>query len=101
MLNSPSANESIRILVFVCGPLLILLIAIIVLLIRGSRRTAMFSTFSVNISRVGHEDAYIVYREKDKRLEFYAGPGRRKLVCLQAPKELGVEEIRKRSRRGW
>jgi hypothetical protein len=63
-------DESIQVLVFVCGPLLLLLFAIIALLIRGSRNVAKFPTFSVTVSKVGHQEAYVYYCLSDRKTEF-------------------------------
>lgn len=65
-------DESLRILVFVCGPLLLTLVAIVVLLIRGSRRTAILPGFSVSISNVGRYEAYVSYRDESRQMEFDA-----------------------------
>lgn len=51
----------------------------------------------MNFSRVGREDAYIAYRDKNKHLEFYVfyvGPAKSKHVHLQAPKNILEEDIR-------
>jgi hypothetical protein len=87
-------RESLQVLVFVCGPLLLLLCALIVFLVRGSRTIARFPTFSVKIERVSREDAYVIYRDREKRREFYLGLNGRKAM-LEAPRELPVEDIRK------
>jgi hypothetical protein len=65
-------DESTRVLVFVCGPLLLLLFAVIALLIRGSRNVAKFPTFSVTISKVGHQEAYVYYCLNGRKTEFQA-----------------------------
>ncbi|MFY9732796.1 MAG: hypothetical protein WB723_00715 [Candidatus Acidiferrales bacterium] len=91
-------NESIRVLIFVVGPLLLLVAVMIFALVRSSKRlTAKFPGFSVNFSRVGREDAYIVYRDKNRHFEFYVfhvGPAKGKDVHLQAPKNVRDEDIR-------
>jgi hypothetical protein len=90
MVNQIRSDESLQVLVFVVLPLVLLLVTAIFLRIRYTPpSTAKFSTFSVSLSRVGREDAYIVYRGNDRRLEFYVGPGNRKQeLCLAVPKEL-------------
>ncbi len=91
-------SESIQVLIFVVGPLLLLLAVIIFALVRSNKRlTAKFPDFSVNFSRVGREDAYIVYRDRNKHLEFYVfyvGPDKGKDIHLQAPKNMRDEDIR-------
>jgi hypothetical protein len=90
-------NESIQVLIFVVAPLVLLLAVIIFALVRSDKRsTAKFPDFSVNFSRVGREDAYIIYRDKNKHLEFYVfyvGPTRDKNILLQAPKNVRDEDI--------
>lgn len=90
MVNQIRSDESFQVLVFVVLPLVLLLVTAIILRIRYTPPSiAKFSTFSVSLSRVGREDAYIVYRGNDRRLEFYVGPGNRKQeLCLAVPKEL-------------
>ena len=84
-------------LIFVVGPPLLLLAVIIFALVRSNKRlTAKFPDFSVNFSRVGREDACIVYRDKNRRLEFYVfnvGPVKGKDIHLQAPKNVRDEDI--------
>jgi hypothetical protein len=91
-------NESIQVLKFVVAPLVVLLAAIIFALVRSNKRlTAKFPDFSVSFSRVGREDAYIVYRDKNKHLEFYVfyvGPAKGKHIHLEAPKNVREEGIR-------
>jgi hypothetical protein len=89
-------DESLQVLVFVVLPLLLLLITAIFLWVRYTPpSTAKFPTFSVSLSRVGREDAYIVYRDSDRRLEFYVGPGERtQVLSLQVPEELPDQDIR-------
>ena len=90
MVNQIRSDESLQVLVFVVLPLVLLLVTAIFLRIRYTPpSTARFSTFSVSLSRVGREDACIVYRGNDRRLEFYVGPGNRKQeLCLALPKDL-------------
>jgi hypothetical protein len=95
MLNQIRSDESLQVLVFVVLPLLLLLIGAIFLWVRNTPPSAAkFPTFSVSLSRVGREDAYIVYRDNDRRLEFHVGPGERKQVlCLAVPTELSDQII--------
>ena len=90
MVNQIRSDESLQVLVFVVLPLVLLLATAIFLRIKyAAPSTAKYSTFSVSLSTVGREDAYIVYRDNDRRLEFYVGPGNRKQeLCLAVPKEL-------------
>lgn len=50
----------------------------------------------MNFSRVGREDAYIVYRDKNRHVEFYVfnvGPAKDKDIHLQAPKNIRDEDM--------
>jgi hypothetical protein len=87
MANQIRSDESLQVLVFVVLPLFLLLISVIFLWVRYSPPSAAkFPTFSVSLSRVGREDAYLVYRDSERRLEFYVGTGERKqLLCLAVP----------------
>ena len=90
MLNHVRSDESLQILLFVVLPLLLLLITAIFLRLRYTAPSvAKFSDFSVTFSSVGKDDSYIVYRDNERRLEFYVGPwSRKQLLCLALPKEL-------------
>jgi hypothetical protein len=90
MVNYIRSDESLQVLIFVVLPLVLLLVTGIFLRIRYTPpSTAKFSNFSVSLSSVGREDAYIVYRDNGRRLEFYVGPGdRKKELYLAVPKEL-------------
>jgi hypothetical protein len=89
------ADESLQVLVFVCGPLVLLLGAVIIFLIRGSRTIARYPTFSVKIERVGREDAYVIYRDVERRADFYMWPSGRRRAMLDAPDEVSAEDIHK------
>jgi hypothetical protein len=95
MLNHVRSDESLQVLLFIVVPLLLLLVSAIFLLIRYMPpSTAKFANFSVSFSRIGREDSYIVYRDGNRRMEFYAGAGARKQVlCIAVPKELPDEDI--------
>jgi hypothetical protein len=96
MLNRIHTDESVQVLVFVVLPLLCLFVVGIILWFRSRpATTARFPTFSVSISRVSHEDAYIVYKDQEWQVDFYAGPCDRKKACLLAPRELSEENLRK------
>ena len=96
MLNRIHADGSIQVLAFVVLPLLCLFIVGIILWIRSRQRTmARFPTFSVSICRVSHEDAYVVYKDQQWQVDFYAGPCDRRKGCLLAPRELSEDDLRK------
>ena len=93
-------DESGWVLLLVCVPLLGLLIVIIALLARASRRTARFADVSVTISRIGREEAYIKYASGSKQAHFpaYIGNGRsffRPLILVEIPAELAQEDLHK------
>jgi hypothetical protein len=65
-------DEALKILLFVCLPLLILLIAWIVRAVHRGNPTATFPDFSIAISPVGPDTAYLQYRQGDKFVDFPA-----------------------------
>jgi hypothetical protein len=108
MFISLAADESGQILLFVCLPLFALLIILIVLIVRGSHRTAVFADFSVTVTRVGREETYVSYACMGKQVEFEAEvrrtkssivplirlkiPGEKLLVRL--PQEMSMQDLR-------
>ena len=93
-------GESIWVLLLVCIPLLALLIVLIILRGRGSRRTARFADFSLTISTIGREEAYVKYVSSKKQTEFPASIGRgrsffRPLIVVTMPAELTQEDFDK------
>jgi hypothetical protein len=95
-MNRVQADESVQVLVFVVLPLLCLFIVGIILWIRSRPRTmARFPTFSVSLSRVSREDAYVVYKDQDWQVDFYTSPCDRRKACLLAPRELSEEDLSK------
>jgi len=93
------ADESFRIIAFVCAPLLILLIAALVLRIRSTPRTSVtFTTFSVSLATVGHETAYVTYNEGHTKIHFDAEIGRSEKffvprIYLRVPREMPDEDV--------
>lgn len=95
MVSYIGADESHVVLVLVVAPLLLLSVIGIFLWIRNTPpSSAKFPTFSVSLSRVHREVAYVYYRDDKRRLEFYAGRADRNHLHLSAPKGLSVEDIR-------
>lgn len=99
MIERISSDESLRVLVFLCLPLTLLLISIIALLIRRSRRTSTFPTFSVSISRIGQEETRVSYRDLERCLEFDAQTKRGRSffipeVCVLIPTSMPEHDIR-------
>jgi hypothetical protein len=89
------SDESVQILLFVCVPLSGLLIFWIVWAIRSRLPSvATFPTFSVTINSVGWQQAYLVYRESHKLVEFASQIERGGQICAEVPKELSNEELR-------
>lgn len=91
-------DESIWVLVLVCGPLLAFLIAVIALLARGRRDAIRFTDFSLTISRVGRNEAYVSYRAGDVKTEFPAAIGRgrsffRPSISVVIPAEVSPGDI--------
>jgi len=75
-MTSIRMDESLRVLLFVCLPLLALLAGLVILLIVGSRRTATFATFSVAMSSVRWARASVTYRDGERQLKFEGQVGR-------------------------
>jgi hypothetical protein len=99
LLNAAWQDEALRVLIFVCVPLVILLAVAITLLSRGRKKKAAFPRFSVSISSVGRQEAYVIYRRADRELEFAAEIGRGKRfftprISVQIPRELPHEDVR-------
>ncbi len=99
MMDDIRTNEWLQMLVFVCLPLVFLLIAVIIFLSRGRRKTVSFPGFSVNISTLGREEAYVIYRSNDRQLEFAAqiGSGKRFFtprISVRVPKEMPDGDVR-------
>jgi hypothetical protein len=100
MIESSPAHESFLILVFVCAPLLLLLIAALVLSIRLTPLTTMeFPTFSLTISTVGHGEAFVIYRNESKKLYLEARISRgstfyKSRIVVSAPGDLSGEDLR-------
>ena len=93
-------DESIWVLLLVCIPLLALLIVLIAMLTRGNRRTARFADFSVTITTMGREEAYVKYVSSEKQKEFPASIGRgrgffRPLIVVTMPADLTQEDFGK------
>lgn len=107
MVSQQEAHESVQILLFVCLPLLLLLIAFIVISVRASRTLAGFPTFSVRIWHMGHEGPFCVhYREEKRLVEFLGVPRSRRgsfsawlknargEIIIIAPKNLTDEDVK-------
>lgn len=106
MVSQQEAHESVQILLFVCLPLLLLLIAYIAISVRASRTLARFPVFSVRIWYMGHEGrACVHYREEKRLVEFHVAPSPRRgsfsawlknakgEIVLIAPKNLTDEDV--------
>jgi hypothetical protein len=95
MLNLIRSDESFQVMAFIVLPFVLLFTGGIIFYFRRiPPSVAAFPNFTLRVSRVGHEDAYIVYRDNDRRLEFYAGPADRKQsLCLELPRELSDQVI--------
>lgn len=116
MVSQQEAHESVQVLLFICLPLLLLLITFIVVSVRGSRTIAKFPAFSVRIWPMGHGGQTLLhykdYRETKKLVEFRVVPSlrwesrpplrqhmlgwlknARGEIVLIPPKELTHEEI--------
>jgi hypothetical protein len=86
------SDESLQVLIFVCGPLVLLLVVFIVLLIR-SERPVRFPTFSMKIKRGGREQDWILYIAGDKAVEFDAWEGPKRSIEVRLPTRLSEREL--------
>ena len=106
MVSQQEAHESVQILLFVCLPLLLLLIAFIFISVRASRTIARFPAFSVRIWSGGHGGGvYLHYREEKRLVEFQVVPSPSRgsfsawlknakgEIFLIAPKKLTDEDV--------
>ena len=105
MVSQQEAHESVQILLFVCLPLLLLLIAFIAISVRASRTLARFPLFSVRIWNMGEGRACLHYRKEKRLVEFQVAPGPRRAsfsawlknakgeIVLIAPKNLTDEDV--------
>ena len=105
MVSQQEAHESAQILLFVCLPLLLLLIAFIAISVRASRTLARFPVFSVRIWNMGEGRACLHYREEKRLVEFCVAPSLRRgsfsawlkntkgEIVLIAPKNLTDEDV--------
>lgn len=74
MVSQQEAHESTQVLLFICLPLLLLLITFIAISVRASRTVAKFPTFTLRKERLGPEETWICYRDAEKKLEFRLWP---------------------------
>jgi hypothetical protein len=95
--NIPS--ESLQVLVFICLPLTLLLIAFIFWSVRNSKRIARFPTFTVTVEKLGHEGyGFVAYREGERNLQFDSMivAGSRlfsSLIKVRIPKDLSEKDV--------
>lgn len=106
MVSQQEARDSVQVLLFVCLPLLLLLIAFIVVSVRASRTIARFPSFSVRIWYMGYEGrASLHYREEKRLVEFDVAPSPKRgsfsawlknakgEIVLIVPKKLTDEDV--------
>jgi hypothetical protein len=72
MINRIASDESLQVLLLICLPLSALLVILLVLLVKRSRRTSISATFSVTVSRLVQEQARVSYRDQSRHLELNA-----------------------------
>jgi hypothetical protein len=93
-------DESTQVLVFVCVPLTLLLVLLIILMRRYSHRSVRFPNYSVAISKVGQTAAYVVYRSDIGVMEFVSEVRKGKkffksVIYVMVPTELSEAISRK------
>jgi len=92
-------NESVQVIVLVCGPLLLLLVGLLMLLIRGSKRAAQFPKFFLAVSKMSHDLAYVIYCDGIRKREFEARIGRSSnffvpMIHVRIPGDMAGEGVR-------
>src|SRR5215471_10870653 len=92
-------NESLQVLLFICLPLTLLLVAVMALMVRSSRRTVTFPSFSLSISSYGTVEAHVVYRREGKEMYFDAAIGRGKnffipKIRVLMPRDMPEQDVR-------
>ena len=100
MISRVFADESLQVLVFICAPLVVLLILFIVLMRKYSHTTAKCPNYSVTVLRIGPVDACVLYRSGNLKLEFPAQIRKGKrlltpLIYVRVPGELPDEDAHK------
>ena|ERR1700694_5878543 len=98
MFDKITSDESLLVLLLVCLPLSLLLVAALILRFRFTRSTAMFPGFSVIVSRVGRHETYVSYCSPTTQLEFEAAirKGRNFFVSeirVQVPGEMSNRDL--------
>ena len=92
-------DESAQILLFVCAPLLLLLVVGISQRMRVAPLTNItLPKYSLTVSTVGHGGAFVRYSDESNKLylEAEVGPGKRFFgarISVQVPKELPNEQL--------
>jgi len=91
-------DESIQVLVFICLPLALLLVGVLVFLNKTRGTSITFPKFSVSVRRIGPNEAYVMYAADGKEKAFDAEINRGKRffvprisVCI--PKEIQNADI--------
>lgn len=105
MVSQQEAHESVLILLFLCLPLFLVLIAFIVISVRASRTLAQFPAFSVRIWHMGEGRVCLHYRGEKRLVEFDVAPSPKRgsfsvwlknakgEIVLIVPKKLTDEDV--------
>jgi hypothetical protein len=96
--DSAQKDESLQIVIFVCIPLLLLLVfGLIVRWVRRPRFSVTFPDFSLTINSVGGDSDFVMYRKGTMQTAFSASLGRgrrRRSISVQIPSDLRIEQTR-------
>jgi hypothetical protein len=100
VISNGGLGETGQILIYVCLPILLILIAFIVFLFRGNRSTKTFPTFSITISKVGRNEAYLTYLTNYAKTELDAEIGRGRSffvprIAVRVPEDMVDCEVRR------
>lgn len=95
-----NADESLQMLVYVCLPLLLLLVVgLVIRLLRRPRLAVNFPDFKLTISQVGQEDAFVTYSSGGNQTAFEASLGRgsyfgHRRISVHIPREMDLERAK-------
>jgi len=92
-------DEYVRVIVFVCGPLMVLLLLVIVYICRREPTVAEFPEFKITITSVGAGEAFVSYHDQYGDSEFDAAIRKgstffKSQIFVQIPTEMQDAQVR-------
>lgn len=95
IMSTLPANESVQVLLFIALPLSLLVVGFLIhIAIQPNRFVATFPSFSVRIERVGRQEIFVTYREKNRELILVSAFTRDQELHVPIPPELSDEDRR-------